>query len=66
MSDTTPERVTRRDAIRQLSAAGAAFALGGGVLRGQSGDLVVGGSPVEIVVSSVAAFTSFSICRQRD
>ena len=42
MSDTKQTGVTRRDAIKQLSAAGAAVALGGGVIRGQGTDLVIG------------------------
>ena len=49
--------VTRRDAIKQLSAAGAAVALGGGIIRGQGTDIVIGGSPVEIVVSAVSPST---------
>ncbi|HEX5214986.1 MAG TPA: TIM-barrel domain-containing protein [Vicinamibacterales bacterium] len=57
MSDTNPTGVTRRDAIKQLGAAGAAVALGGGVIRGQGADIVVGGSPVEIVVTSVSPVT---------
>ncbi len=57
MSESHEKRVTRREAIKQMSVAGAGLALGGGVLRGQSGDLVVGGSPVEVVVSSVSPVT---------
>src|SRR6186713_2514929 len=57
MSDTKQTGVTRRDAIKQLSAAGAGVALGGGIIRGQGTDIVIGGSPVEIVVSAVSPST---------
>jgi alpha-glucosidase/alpha-D-xyloside xylohydrolase len=51
-----PSDPTRRDALKQIGAAGASLAFAG-VLRGQSGDLVIGGKPVEIVVSSVSPTT---------
>jgi hypothetical protein len=57
MNDRKQTGVTRRDAIKQLSAAGAAVALGGGIIRGQGTDIVIGGSPVEIVVSAVSPST---------
>ena len=48
---------TRRDAIKQLGTAGAGFALGGGIIRGHLADIVIGGHPVEIAVSSVSPDT---------
>ena len=49
--------VSRREMLKQLGAAGASLAFSGGVIRGQSGDIVIAGRPVEIVVSSVGAAT---------
>jgi alpha-glucosidase/alpha-D-xyloside xylohydrolase len=52
--------ITRREALKQLGAAGAAFALAdnnGGVIRGEVADIVVAGAPVEIAVSSLSAVT---------
>jgi alpha-glucosidase/alpha-D-xyloside xylohydrolase len=51
------EPVTRRDALKQIGAASAAAALGGGVIRGQAAPIVVSGKPVEIVVSAVSPAT---------
>jgi len=50
-------RTTRREALKQIGAAGAGLALGGGIIRGQSADIVIAGQPVEIAVSSVSAAT---------
>jgi alpha-glucosidase/alpha-D-xyloside xylohydrolase len=49
--------VTRRDALKQIGVASAAFAFGG-VIRGQGQDIIAGGAPVEIVVSSVSPITA--------
>ena len=51
------DRATRREALKQIGAASAGLALGGGILRGQSGDIMVAGQPVEIAVSSVSPVT---------
>jgi alpha-glucosidase len=51
------ERITRRDAVKQLGAAVTGVALSGSVLRGATADIVIAGQPVEIVVSSVSAKT---------
>ena len=50
-------RIDRRDALKQIGAAGVGLAFGGGIIRGQSTDIVVAGQPVEIAVSSVSAAT---------
>jgi alpha-glucosidase (family GH31 glycosyl hydrolase) len=50
-------RIPRRDALKQIGAAGAGLALGGGILRGQSADIIVAGQPVEIAVSAVSDAT---------
>jgi alpha-glucosidase/alpha-D-xyloside xylohydrolase len=49
-------RPNRREALKQFGAAGASLAFAG-VIRGQSGDIVINGKPVEIVVSSVSPTT---------
>lgn len=49
-------RTTRRHALKQIGAAGVGVALGG-VLRGQSQDIVIAGQPVEIAVTSLSAVT---------
>jgi alpha-glucosidase/alpha-D-xyloside xylohydrolase len=51
------ETVSRRDALKQLGAVGAGVALGGGVIRGGSSDIMVAGVPVEILVQSVSPST---------
>ena len=56
--------ISRRDALKQIGAASAGFALGGGILRGQGADIIVGGQPVEIAVSSVSALTVRVTIRQ--
>ena len=48
---------TRRDVLKQLGIAGAGIALTPTVIRGQGADLMVGGQPVEIAVSSLSAAT---------
>ena len=62
-------RISRRDALRRIGAAGAGALVGsgalvggrallaGGVIRGQSGDIVVAGRPVELLVSRVSPLT---------
>jgi alpha-glucosidase (family GH31 glycosyl hydrolase) len=49
---------TRRQALQQLTSAGAGVVLSGGIFRGQNADIVVGGRPVEIVVASVSQTTA--------
>jgi alpha-glucosidase/alpha-D-xyloside xylohydrolase len=49
--------ISRRDALKQIGAAGAGVALSGGVLRGQATAIAVAGQPVEITVSSVSQVT---------
>ena len=51
------ESVSRREAVKRLTSAGAAFALGGGTIRGQQSDILIAGKPVEIVVSSISDVT---------
>src|SRR5688572_4220864 len=50
-------KLTRRQALRDIGVAGAGLAFSGGVIRGQSADIVVAGKPVEIAVSSVSPAT---------
>jgi alpha-glucosidase/alpha-D-xyloside xylohydrolase len=50
-------RMTRREALTQIGRAGAGVALAGGVIRGQAADIVIGGRPVEIVVTSIGPET---------
>jgi len=50
-------RISRRNALKHLGAAGAGTALSGAVLRGQGSPIVVAGSPVEIVIASVSPST---------
>lgn len=54
-----PSPFTRRDAIRRLGVAGAGLALSldGRILRGQGGDFIVAGRPVEVAVSLVSDVT---------
>lgn len=51
------DRVTRREAVKRIGAAGVGAAFAGGVFRGQGADIVIGGTPVEIVVTSVSDVT---------
>jgi alpha-glucosidase/alpha-D-xyloside xylohydrolase len=48
---------TRRDVLKQLGIAGAGLAFAPTVIRGQGTDLMAGGTPVEIAVSSVSPNT---------
>src|SRR5262249_7773721 len=49
--------VSRREALCRIGKVSAAVALGGGIIRGQSTDIVVAGKPVEIAISSVSPST---------
>lgn len=49
--------VSRRDALKRLSAAGAGVMFSGGVIRGQLSPIVIAGKPVEIAVASVSRST---------
>ena len=49
--------VSRRTALKRLGAAGAGLVASGGVIRGQSGEIVIAGQPAEIAVASVSAQT---------
>ncbi len=54
------EPISRRDALSRMGALGASAVLGGrvsGILGDQTGDIIVGGRPVEIVVTSISATT---------
>jgi alpha-glucosidase (family GH31 glycosyl hydrolase) len=48
--------ISRRQALQQITSAGVALA--GGIIRGQSADIIVGGKPVEIAVSSISQTTA--------
>ena len=48
---------TRRDVLKQLGIAGAGLALTPTIIRGQGTELMAGGTPVEIAVSSVSPNT---------
>jgi alpha-glucosidase (family GH31 glycosyl hydrolase) len=50
-------RVPRREALKQLTWAGAGLAVSGGVIRGQSAPIVVNGKPVEILIASISPTT---------
>jgi alpha-glucosidase (family GH31 glycosyl hydrolase) len=52
-----PSKSTRREALRQLGAAGVGLAAAPVVLRGQGTPITVAGQPVEIIVSSVSSST---------
>jgi alpha-glucosidase len=57
-----PDSISRRDALKQLGAIGAGFALGrdafgGLIIRQSPGDIMIAGQAVEIVVSSVSPRT---------
>jgi alpha-glucosidase/alpha-D-xyloside xylohydrolase len=49
--------MNRREALRRIGQATAGLALSGGVIRGQSSDIVVAGSPVEIAIASISPST---------
>src|SRR5687768_4943179 len=52
-----PKPIPRREAVKQLTLAGAGLACSGGIIRGQTTPIVVNGKPVEIVVASVSPQT---------
>ena len=52
-----PERPSRRNALKQLAAAGAAAAFSPVVIRGQATPIRVAGMPVEIAVASISPVT---------
>ena len=52
-----PYRLSRREVLKQLGTAGAGVVLAGGVFRGQSAPLTIGGRAVEILVASVGPST---------
>lgn len=56
-SPRMPTQIPRRDAIKQLTLAGAGLAFSGGVLRGQGKPIVINGKPVEIAVAAVSPST---------
>src|SRR5262249_18380543 len=49
--------VSRREVLEKIGKAGASVLLGGGVLRGENSDIVIGGQFVEIVVRSLSPST---------
>jgi alpha-glucosidase/alpha-D-xyloside xylohydrolase len=49
--------LTRRDALKQIGAAGAGVILARGIIRGQSADIIVAGKPVEIAVATLSPST---------
>jgi alpha-glucosidase len=51
------QKISRRQALKDLGIAGAGLAISGGVIRGQSGDIIIAGKPVEIAVSQVSPAT---------
>lgn len=57
-------KTTRREALKQLGAAGAAFALTPIVWRGQGADLMLAGRPGQIVISGVNAVTTRIVIQQ--
>jgi alpha-glucosidase/alpha-D-xyloside xylohydrolase len=50
-------RLSRRDAVKRVASAAAGLALGEGILRGQSDEILVAGQRVELLVRSVSAAT---------
>jgi alpha-glucosidase/alpha-D-xyloside xylohydrolase len=51
------QRISRRQALKDLGLATAGLAVSGGIIRGQGADILVAGKPVEIAVSSVSPAT---------
>ena len=49
--------ITRREALKHLASATTGVALSGSIIRGQAADIMIGGKPVEIVVSSLSPAT---------
>ncbi len=56
-ADPTSGRLSRRDALKRLGTVGAGLLLAGDIVLGQSGNIVIAGQPVEIVISSVSPWT---------
>ena len=52
-----PKPLSRREALKQLGAAGAGVILARGIIRGQSSDIVIAGKPVEIAVHTLSPAT---------
>jgi alpha-glucosidase (family GH31 glycosyl hydrolase) len=50
--------ISRRKALKQFGAAGAAVLVTRGVFRGQSEEILIAGKPVEIIVSTLSASTA--------
>lgn len=59
----TTKPISRRDAIKQLGAASAGFAVSSGVILGQRSPIVIGGQPVEISYSAGGETTMRIIIR---
>jgi alpha-glucosidase (family GH31 glycosyl hydrolase) len=52
-----PRSITRREALKHLTTATTGVALSGGIIRGQTTDITIGGRSVEIAVSSLSPAT---------
>lgn len=52
-----PNSLSRRDALKQIGAAGAGLVLSGGIVRGQASDVMIAGKPVEVRVFSLGPST---------
>jgi alpha-glucosidase (family GH31 glycosyl hydrolase) len=52
-----PEFLSRREALKEIAAAGAGIALTGGIIRGQRSPIRIAGMPVEIAVASISPTT---------
>ncbi len=52
-----PDSLSRREAIKQLTAVSAAAAFGPEIIRGLAADIVIAGKPVEIEVASLSPVT---------
>ena len=51
------EPLSRRDALKQIAAAGAGVVATGGIVRGQGAPIRIAGIPVEIAVASISVHT---------
>jgi alpha-glucosidase (family GH31 glycosyl hydrolase) len=51
------QRLSRRKLLKQFAAASAGLVAADGIIRGQSADIVIGGQPVEIAVTSLSPST---------
>ena len=56
-------KISRRQALKDLSVAGAGLVVSGGIIRGQGSDIVIAGRPVEIAAQSVSPSTIRIIVR---